>query len=1818
MKTKKGRTNETDTTTTAVTKMERKKVTVTRGSNNNSSTNHRELIQAGELHDCVSSAELDYFLEPIHGTRATTARLLYDVHNHLLAPTEATRTITTAVDSYGVCFVPAHTRHHWASACVTRGTDGKLHATIADSAPSPATARDFRKIFARIAVVVDEVRLVARQNRGSNECGLHLLAMAAYVAKHSALPPPRPRSKGSDTLSLNSWRRILADRMAEGKPMNLPEWIGLINKTPYTNEFFIIGAAETRKNTPIEGAGKKKTSSTSKKPAKKPETKRPTSRPITQGKKVAGQIRTQQNRQADQTLELPNGTPTQAIFYAGQMRAQRHHRKSSTVIKPLATPIIQQVNDPNVEVVIIDDETPSDGHLDVPLTHADLQAANLHERAEIETWLRTRITELNEARQQDLSVINSEWSSISPRSRVERKREFDMRRRIPVKTKKNVSVMLRRAPNYITNNPTLMTQLEQIASPTFNATAEASRREIHSEVFGRSALPGELVSSRIVEEVLAVCPTPNDWTILGPEAVSLYANTGRPVLPTKRKSNIAAVIHNNQHFTFTAIEGREITHADSLNPGQIPSGNTMNTIRRIAFWAAPEAEKMQLHSVSCERQGPNECALRSIDNMSIALFGRKGEMTREMIARAAETEDAAERRKIWKAAWPTKHTGEATPPPQPTHPHPPYKNEPPGFSNSDFDLAKHAPVQTNTPRPTTQPSAYLTHTEVKRLARTLQTGDPIYVKWKTGNETGEWIGLITKTSTTYSPAKVVYFGEFCDTHQTWHKWQLPTGDDREEEYDLPFSPIKYVEIRTLDDNEYTNIDITPRCTTIDKDDDEEPEPPAKQEDIRKLSKMIAPLNGNLPKASHDSNEPLGSEALRWYVYNQRPSHVHLSTWARLEKETHAAHTRWLNRIKQTLDSDPRLRNTPLPTAMIETVMRYACEGEWAWSTISSAISATVAAVRALPIYTSSTIGYDLSKNIIIQETQRYAAQQARIAAVDRAKEPGMTLQQYEDLKRNIKCPRARSLLTFSWAFAARVGDARRLQPAHVKLEDIGEEERERLGDVKRISATFVEGKGAKFWGPYTLCSYLNSSDATVLRELMATQRSESEHIWSEADQALLSRQVGALNKKCPDSGARITLRSIRRGSLITLSQASATERELMLLSGHKRRSTLLLYLGLGTQFKEAEIAAATRQEKLHAIQSGGEEQQISGGELEATKHRPMATGIYSGHAGPSGRRRAAPPELFPTKPPSRKALGLSDPQRNVDTSSWPLHTKDVTILKWDKLLGMISSHELRQEAEKAKAWCSNSKLYGVSWPSMSKYEIPAARLTKAQVETLLKAGKIVKHDERVPISAACRAFTVPEMEKERLRPIFEPIFNAHIFREGLPALHYPSRLQRRQRLATKRYFVEFDFAAFFDQIELDESVRHFFVIRVGDDVYDLTRVPMGSSFSAHTAQLVTWCLLEEVLSSPEFAGVELATMLDNVAFGSDDPEVFNRAIDCFLRRCKAAGVMVKGDPQPGFDHAAVTHANDVATFLGEEYYVSAEHPDVRGFVRNRRKNVEKLRDAYTRLQRFIVPEHLRNPTRSDVKSNPHAVTARQFIGCISLILWLAHTIDEPLHGMHGLLQLYSKIARIGANDFDTPIPVSGNDVATIGRSIGRILENEWTAVPSYQATSHNSEDYDVVCIIDASRDGWGALTKMPNGETVELRAGWGHAMPRSAWAEPKAATTFLEWLLQQGLAGARVAIVGDHIAMASAQRRNATGNGGFSGGYYLNEFFATLYRNFSSPEVFYVEGELNAADRPSRMNRLGDRLKITPCDYHFDLEQFHHPTVKTQLSWWHV
>jgi hypothetical protein len=175
--------------------------------------------------------------------------------------------------------------------------------------------------------------------------------------------------------------------------------------------------------------------------------------------------------------------------------------------------------------------------------------------------------------------------------------------------------------------------------------------------------------------------------------------------------------------------------------------------------------------------------------------------------------------------------------------------------------------------------------------------------------------------------------------------------------------------------------------------------------------------------------------------------------------------------------------------------------------------------------------------------------------------------------------------------------------------------------------------------------------------------------------------------------------------------------------------------------------------------------------------------------------------------------------------------------------------------------------------------------------------------------------------------------------------------------------------------------------------------------------------------------------------------------------------------------------------------------------------------------------------------------------------------------------------------WDSPLAyIDGTFAAELQRLIAVVARNDPVALPDEDAP-HSTDicDYDHYITVDACATGWAAFVHVvATQETILVRQSWWDQKMRfSTVSEPTAVVRIFSWLRERfGRAPNgrkwRVALVTDHMAIASGQRRWKSHNGGFSTQQYLNDAFRVINTAEVETTVFHVHGDDNIADGPSR------------------------------------
>ncbi|CUF10151.1 TATE DNA transposon, putative [Bodo saltans] len=935
----------------------------------------------------------------------------------------------------------------------------------------------------------------------------------------------------------------------------------------------------------------------------------------------------------------------------------------------------------------------------------------------------------------------------------------------------------------------------------------------------------------------------------------------------------------------------------------------------------------------------------------------------------------------------------------------------------------------------------------------------------------------------------------------------------------------------------------------------------------------------------------GDTCCRWYIHTSKPAHVHTLTWRALADTTRSTHIRWLQLLKQM----PReYHNASLGAAAIQIVLLEAARKQWtSWATVATALSSVASALRHLPEYTANRHSIDLLKVDSQFATSCKRAQHlARITKRHSDKE-AMTPQQYSEALGTCKIPAVRLLLILCWIFAARAGDMRQIQSQDVKFASPVDGTSPEAGR-RMLSITFRSGKGAAFWGPFTVAAYIDDNTAKSLADHIRLRKA-NDTLFTETEQRSLASIVR-------DTGAH-DVRAIRRGRLQHLAACGASNEELRLLSGHKRVDTLLRYLGWGLYSSSAAVAALAREQA--EIQAAA----VTGGEAPC----PTKMGPFSGYCGQVGRRVQRPPNIFHA--PKHKELGLTP----SNTADWPLKAKDIATLDWDTIRHMLEDKEpvcgnyllsatelaaLQNKVNTCRHWCSAGPMLESSEqrPPHARTNIPIQKISRRDFNTITASNKLntLREDEEILGWAA--AYLIPQPKKEQRRPVFEPALNRWNLADQ-PQTTYPARRVRRY-LRAHPYIVDFDFTQFFDQFPLAPEAQAFYCVRYrvvdGDTstehIMKLTRLPMGVTFAPAVAQYITDVLIAPIM---KIAGCKAFSMIDNVRIAARDARTLQQAVSMFLARCHKAKVIIN----PAEDVAGHPIRTDVHQMTLDELTSWALTPKVflgeltdttSNTCRNAPKNTLKLIQAWQRMNN--LPDH---PSRHP----PTDITLRHGCALLSLILWMIHTHDIHLSECADVLRTYSRLAQRAHRDgYDTPMTHLDNRIRNMLQSyVQRIVTLDETGSPLPVEPSEPScsdTDYDVIINSDSCEGGWAAYVR--HGEHLTLlRQRWRpHSRTRfdlSTVSEPVALTRALTWVQTQPWyhKGLRIACITDHAAIVSGQERWWSSNGGFSANPYLNTCYLTMHQTGAA--AFFIPGEDNPADGPSRSPTLGngDQLHAT-------------------------
>lgn len=312
----------------------------------------------------------------------------------------------------------------------------------------------------------------------------------------------------------------------------------------------------------------------------------------------------------------------------------------------------------------------------------------------------------------------------------------------------------------------------------------------------------------------------------------------------------------------------------------------------------------------------------------------------------------------------------------------------------------------------------------------------------------------------------------------------------------------------------------------------------------------------------------------WKIHSNNPPHVIKAAWVCVKEATRRLHIRCLRYI-QNMPHD--LQKVPLPQAIMEMLRRLHHGKLWTWSTLNKMMSATAAALQALPMYSTET------KKIFLRECPEWVAMYKTVERFQRemptAPPDPVTYEEVETAKKHLRThsnPRAALYLAMLWSLAARAGDLDTLLTRDVVIK----EPRMKDGSsgnspLCALTVTMRHGKGARHRGPYPVMAVISRDDATALQKELSRRHPRQPVFLNPED--IREAVRAALRMENPDTA----MPSIRKGAVIHLAAQGVREPTLMRITGHKRVETLRIYLGHGRQATREDETVRVNAELLH-------------------------------------------------------------------------------------------------------------------------------------------------------------------------------------------------------------------------------------------------------------------------------------------------------------------------------------------------------------------------------------------------------------------------------------------------------------------------------------------------------------------------------------------------------------------------------------------------------------------------------------------------------------
>lgn len=547
----------------------------------------------------------------------------------------------------GWVFMPTHVRHHWVSSIITRAPNGHTRVSVFDSAPSPPTRRDIIKGFTNLGF--DDVSIIShcRQPRGSNECGLHvvLLALRQAESMRTGSAPDYP-TPSNVTISLHPWRAKLAHHLTHDTRPTAEEMFAAVpGSTTLISTAAVAPSTLPARATNIPLA-----------PPSKPSISIWRHNPYGGGKSVIDPLAKYLEPARTTRASPPCGGGKKAHDKVPSQHHQANPNTKRTLPGTSAVPMIPQPlltlppprpAGPSDKVFVVEDEYELRlGR--TPIHWSDLQRTLIEEKRpeEVGTILRELLSSIAAHNTVEFeaswSHTKAQFDRLSPAEKKRRKQEFEGRLQRVSYSADNSYIIPERVPGHIKGNAMVWEVIRTTAERVEASTSKDTQATHIRDTFAGVAVPGAFISSRIIRQALEdASKLYPDWTLIDSEAFATFASVGTDTFPPAFQRNVAAILFSQDHYVLATLlhASQTLELRDSMN--HPPSAGLTSLLGRLRNLLAQRRLPTDDHVkvVPVPYQALNDCAIDSINNLSMVITGRRGNLSRELLHQLAQHAD---------------------------------------------------------------------------------------------------------------------------------------------------------------------------------------------------------------------------------------------------------------------------------------------------------------------------------------------------------------------------------------------------------------------------------------------------------------------------------------------------------------------------------------------------------------------------------------------------------------------------------------------------------------------------------------------------------------------------------------------------------------------------------------------------------------------------------------------------------------------------------------------------------------------------------------------------------------------------------------------------------------------------------------------------------------------------------------------------------------------------------------------------------------------------------------------------------------------------